>query len=45
MLVNSTDEKVEDEEEQRITVVSIFKGILRTDHTGMAVEDTQITGS
>lgn len=45
MLVNSTDKKVEDEEEQRITVVSIFKCILRTDHTGMAVEDTQITGS
>ena len=44
MLVNSTDEKVEDEEEQRITVISIFKCILRTGHTGMAAEDTQITG-
>lgn len=44
MLVNNIDDKVEDEEEQRITAISIFKCILRTDHTRMVVEDTEITG-
>ena len=44
VLVNNIDNKVEDEEEQRITAISIFKCILRTDHTRMVVEDTEITG-
>lgn len=45
MLVNNIDDKVEDEEQQRITAISIFKCILRTDHTRMVVEDTEITGT
>lgn len=45
MLVNTVDDKVEDEEVQRITVISILKCILRTDHRRRSVEDIEITGT